>query len=137
MSSGVITRRLGKALFYWPAFSIDTGWISRRRAHVLKDDSELELYVDALELLKATLGEVHAEIGFLYAKIGYLYGKKGDLGLSLLAYKASLKAYGEPSPNENNLGVMLIRVRVTENLAGLKSWDEGLVAGRRALYLLR
>jgi tetratricopeptide (TPR) repeat protein len=102
-----------------------------------KDDSELELYVDALEPLKATLGEVHAEIGFLYAKIGYLYGKKGDMSLSLLAYKASLKAYGEPSSNECNLDVMSIWVRITENLTGLKAWDEVLVAGHRALYLLR
>jgi tetratricopeptide (TPR) repeat protein len=102
-----------------------------------KDDSELELYVDALEPLKATLGEVHAEIGFLYAKIGYLYGKKGDLSLSLLAYKASLKSHGEPSSNKNNLEVMSIWVRITENLTGLKLWDEVLVAGRRALYLLR
>ena len=102
-----------------------------------KDDSELELYVDALEPLKATLGEVHAEIGFLYAKIGYLYGKKGDLSLSLLAYKASLKSHGEPSSNKDNLEVMSIWVRITENLTGLKLWDEVLVAGRRALYLLR
>ncbi|KAL3766378.1 hypothetical protein ACHAW5_000917 [Stephanodiscus triporus] len=102
-----------------------------------KDDMELELYVDALEPLKATLGEVHAEIGFLYAKIGYLYGKKGDMSLSLLAYKASLKAYGEPSSNDNNIDVMSIWVRIAENLTGLKAWDEVLVAGHRALYLLR
>ncbi|KAL3811947.1 hypothetical protein ACHAXA_007227 [Cyclostephanos tholiformis] len=102
-----------------------------------KDHSELELYVDALEPLKATLGEVHAEIGFLYSKIGYLYGKKGDLSLSLLAYKASLKAYGEPSLNEINLEVMSIWVRITEYLTSFKSWDEVLVAGHRALYLLR
>ena len=48
----------------------------------------MELYVDALEPLEATLGEVHGEVGYLYVKIGYLYGKKGDVSLSLLAYKA-------------------------------------------------
>ena len=53
-----------------------------------KDEMELELYVDALEPLKATLGEVHDEVGYLYVKIGYLYGEKGDVNLSLLAYKA-------------------------------------------------
>ena len=107
-----------------------------------KDDSELELYVDALEPLKATLGEVHREIGCLYAKIGYLYGKKGDLNLSLLAYKASLKAYDDPSLHNVTGGAALIDivtiwVRITENLSGLKSWGEVLVAGRRALFLLR
>ena len=107
-----------------------------------KDDSELELYVDALEPLKATLGEVHREIGCLYAKIGYLYGKKGDVNLSLLAYKASLKAYDDPSLHNVTGGAALIDivtiwVRITENLSGLKSWGEVLVAGRRALFLLR
>ena len=52
-----------------------------------KENVELELYVDALEPLEATLGEVHGEVGYLYVKIGYLYGKKGDVSLSLLAYK--------------------------------------------------
>mmetsp|Transcript_35717 Transcript_35717/g.64326 ORF Transcript_35717/g.64326 Transcript_35717/m.64326 type:complete len:1216 (-) Transcript_35717:167-3814(-) len=109
-----------------------------------KEDSELELYVDALEPLKATLGEVHPEVGFLYVKIGYLYGKKGDLNLSLLAYKAALKAYGEPSSVAAVAGggvihpeVVSIWVRVTEHLTSLKSWNEVLVAGRRALFLLR
>jgi tetratricopeptide (TPR) repeat protein len=102
-----------------------------------KDDSELELYVDALGPLKAALGEVHTEIGFLYSKIGYLYWKKGILSLSFLAYKASLKAYGEPCLNEINLEVMSIWVRITEYLTNLKAWDDVLVAGRRALYLLR
>jgi len=106
-----------------------------------KDDSELELYVDALEPLKAALGDIHSEVGFLYAKIGYLYGKKGDLNLSLLAYKASLKAYGEPSSTVVAGGVhpevLSIWVRVTEHLFGLKLWEDLVVAGRRALYLLR
>lgn len=57
--------------------------------------------------------------------------------MSLLAYKASLNSHGEPSSNKNNLEVMSIWVRITENLTGLKLWDEVLVAGRRALYLLR
>ena len=52
-----------------------------------KENVELELYVDALEPLEATLGEVRGEVGYLYVKIGYLYGKKGDVSLSLLAYK--------------------------------------------------
>jgi tetratricopeptide (TPR) repeat protein len=112
-------------------------WLNVSPQGTRKDDSELELYVDALGPLKAALGEVHTEIGFLYSKIGYLYGKKGDLSLSLLAYKASLKAYGEPCLNEINLEVMSIWVRITEYLTSLKLWDEVLVAGRRALYLLR
>jgi tetratricopeptide (TPR) repeat protein len=107
-----------------------------------KDDSELELYVDALEPLKATLGEVHREIGCLYAKIGYLYGKKGDVNLSLLAYKASLRAYDDPSLHNVTgraalIDIVTIWVRITEHLSGLKSWGEVLVAGRRALFLLR
>ena len=101
-----------------------------------KDDSELELYVDALEPLKATLGEVHSEVAFLYSKIGYLYGKKGDRSLSLLAYKASLKAYGEPSSLVDP-EVLSIWVRVTEHLMSLRLYDEAVVAGSRALYLLR
>ncbi|KAL9182300.1 hypothetical protein ACHAXT_012952 [Thalassiosira profunda] len=107
-----------------------------------KDDSELELYVDALEPLKATLGETHKEVGLLYIKIGYLYGKKGDQNLSLLAYKAALKAFGEPLSSANggagvNLEVVSIWVRVTEHLATLNAWDDLVVAGRRALFLLR
>jgi len=58
-----------------------------------KDDVELELYVDALEPLKATLGNVHDDVGFLYVKIGYLYGKKGDRNMALLAYKAIWRAF--------------------------------------------
>ncbi|KAL7536704.1 hypothetical protein ACHAXR_011275 [Thalassiosira sp. AJA248-18] len=106
-----------------------------------KDDSELELYVDALEPLKATLGEIHPEVGFLYVKIGYLYGKKGDVNLSLLAYKAALKAYGETSvnamPGEVNPEIVSIWVRVMEHLTKITSWEEVLVAGHRALFLLR
>lgn len=34
-------------------------------------DIELELYVDALEPLKATLGEVHSEVGYLVSLLAY------------------------------------------------------------------
>lgn len=114
------------------------------------EDAELELYVDALEPLKATLGEVHPEVGFLYVKIGYLYGKKGDLNLSLLAYKAALNAYSEPPPaapsstggersmmHPEVLSILSIWVQVTQHLTNLKSWHDVVVAGRRALFLLR
>jgi len=106
-----------------------------------KDDVELELYVDALEPLKATLGNVHDDVGFLYVKIGYLYGKKGDRNMALLAYKAALKAYGEPSfclsPEDVHPEVVSVWVRVTEHLVEIKSMSEAVVAGQRALYLLR
>ena len=106
-----------------------------------KDDAELELYVDALEPLKATLGDVHDDVGFLYVKIGYLYGKKGDRSLALMAYKAALKAYGEPSstvmPETIHPETLSIWVRITEHLIEIKSVDEAVVAGRRALFLLR
>ena len=106
-----------------------------------KDDSELELYVDALEPLKARLGEVHPEIGCLYSKIGYLYGKKGDSNLALLAYKASLKAYGEPFSTVVSSGVnkevLSIWACVSEHLLGLKLHEEAVVASNRTLFLLR
>ena len=105
-----------------------------------KDDATLELYVDALDPLKATLTEVHPEVGFLYIKIGYLYSKKGDRNLSALAYKAALKAYNEPwsyHSGKVNPEVVSIWVRLAEHLLELKCWQEVLVAGRRALFLLR
>jgi len=106
-----------------------------------KDDALLEIYVDALDPLKSSLGEVHTEIGLVYTKIGYLYGKKKEFDLSLLAYKAALKAYGEPA-SISLLGgihpeVLSIWVCVTEHLHSMKSWDEVLVAGERALFFLR
>ena len=108
---------------------------------VEKDEVELELYVDSLEPLKSSLGEVHTEVALVYTKIGYLYGKKGDLSLSLLAYKAALKAYGEPSSTTLLGGVhpevASIWVRVTEHLYSMKCWEDVLVAGRRALFYLR
>ena len=105
-----------------------------------KDDLELELYVDALGPLKATLGEVNTEIGRVYEKIGLLYGKKGDMNLSLLAFKASLNAYGEPNMTTIEgvqLEVVSIWVRVTEISTSLKAWDDVLVSGHRSLFLLR
>ena len=105
-----------------------------------KDDLELELYVDALGPLKAMHGEVNTEIGLLNEKIGHMYGKKGDLSLSLLAYKASLKLYREPTLSANNgvqLEVVSTWVRVTEISTCLKNWEEVLVSGHRALFLLR
>jgi tetratricopeptide (TPR) repeat protein len=103
-----------------------------------KDDATLELYVDALDPLKATLTEVHPEVGFLYIKIGYLYSKKGDRNLSALAYKAALKAYGEPwSTDKVHPEVVSTWVRLTDELTELKCWQEVLTAGRRALFLLR
>ena len=106
---------------------------------VSKDDSELELYVDALEPLKATLGDIHPEVALLYSKVGHLYGKKNDPRLSLLAYKASLKAYGEPSSSSSftNPEIVSIWVRVTEHLSSLKLYQDTVVAGSRALFLLR
>ena len=108
---------------------------------VAKDEVELELYVDSLEPLKSSLGEVHTEVALVYTKIGYLYGKKGDLSLSLLAYKAALKAYGEPTSTTLLGGVhpevASIWVRVTEHLYSMKCWEDVLVAGRRALFYLR
>ncbi len=106
-----------------------------------KDDILLEIYVDALDPLKSSLGEVHTEIGLVYTKIGYLYGKKKEFDLSLLAYKAALKAYGEPS-SVSSLGglhpeVLSVWVCITEHLHSMKSWDEVLVAGERALFFLR
>jgi len=105
-----------------------------------KDDLTLELYVDALDPLKATLTDVHPEVGFLYIKIGYLYSKKGDRNLSALAYKAALKAYGEPWSFQTGTvhpEVVSTWVRLTEHLTELKCWEEVLVTGRRALFLLR
>jgi tetratricopeptide (TPR) repeat protein len=105
-----------------------------------KDDATLELYVDALDPLKATLTDIHPEVGLLYIKIGYLYGKKGDRNLSALAYKAALKAYGEPwsfSSGKVHPEVVSAWVGLTEHLMELKCWQEVLVAGRRALFLLR
>ena len=105
-----------------------------------KDDATLELYVDALDPLKATLTDVHPEVGFLYIKIGYLYSKKSDRNLSALAYKAALKAYDEPWSYQSgriNPEVVSIWVRLAEHLLELKCWQEVLVAGRRALFLLR
>ena len=104
-----------------------------------KDDATLELYVDALDPLKATLTDVHPEVGFLYIKIGFLYSKKGDRNLSALAYKAALKAYGEPwsASCKVHPEVVSTWVRLTEQLMELKCWKEVLVAGRRALFLLR
>jgi tetratricopeptide (TPR) repeat protein len=108
---------------------------------VEKDEVELELYVDSLEPLKSSLGEVHTEVALIYTKIGYLYGKKDDLSLSLLAYKAALKAYGEPSSTSLLGGVhpevASIWVRVTEHLYSMKCWEDVVVAGRRALFYLR
>jgi tetratricopeptide (TPR) repeat protein len=108
---------------------------------VEKDEVELELYVDSLEPLKSSLGEVHTEVALVYTKIGYLYGKKDDLSLSLLAYKAALKAYGEPSSTSLLGGVhpevASIWVRVTEHLYSMKCWEDVVVAGRRALFYLR
>ena len=50
----------------------------------------------------------------------------------------ALKAYGEPSAAGGvNPDVVSVWVRVTENLTQLKSWDNVIVAGRRALFLLR
>ncbi|KAL7508938.1 hypothetical protein ACHAXN_006007 [Cyclotella atomus] len=105
-----------------------------------KDDATLELYVDALDPLKATLTEVHPEVGFLYIKIGYLYSKKCDRNLSALAYKAALKAYGEPwsfATGRVHPEVVSTWVRLTDELTELKCWQEVLTAGRRALFLLR
>mmetsp|Transcript_26430 Transcript_26430/g.44973 ORF Transcript_26430/g.44973 Transcript_26430/m.44973 type:complete len:940 (-) Transcript_26430:290-3109(-) len=106
-----------------------------------KDEALLEIYVDALDPLKTSLGEVHPEVGLVYTKIGYLYGKKRDLGLSLLAYKAALKAYGEPTSTTLLGGmhpeVLSVWVRVTEHLHSMKNWGEVLVAGERALFFLR
>ena len=108
---------------------------------VEKEDTELEIYVDVLDPLKTSLGEVHTEVGLVYTKIGHLYEKKGDVDLSQLAYKAALKAYGEPSSTDVLGGlhpeVLSLWVRVTENLHSIKSWEEVLVAGERALYFLR
>jgi len=101
------------------------------------DDAELELYVDALDPLKGALGEVHDEVGRLYARIGHLYGKKGDGALSLLARKASLRAYGEPLPGGATPEVTYLWVRVVEHLSDQRNWDDAVVAGRRALFLLR
>ncbi|KAL7522135.1 hypothetical protein ACHAWX_006823 [Stephanocyclus meneghinianus] len=105
-----------------------------------KDDATLELYVDALDPLKANLSDVHPEVGLLYIKIGYLYGKQGDRNLSALAYKAALKAYGEPwSCASGNVHPEVVStwVRLTEHLMALKCWQEVVVSGRRALFLLR
>ncbi|EJK62403.1 hypothetical protein THAOC_16987, partial [Thalassiosira oceanica] len=104
---------------------------------VSSDDAELELYVDALDPLKGALGEVHDEVGRLYARIGHLYGKKGDSSLSLLARKASLRSYGEPLPGGATPEVTYLWVRVVEHLAEQRNWDDAVVAGRRALFLLR
>ena len=104
---------------------------------VSSDDVELELYVDALDPLKGALGEVHDEVGRLYARIGHLYGKKGDSALSLLARKASLRAYGEPLPGDATPEGTYLWVRVVEHLAEKRYWDDTVVAGRRALFLLR
>ncbi len=107
-----------------------------------KDEELLEIYVDALDPLKSSLGEVHTEIGLVYTKIGHLYGKKkGNLDLSLLAYKAALKAYGEPTSTTLLGGlhpeVMSVWVCVTEHLHSMGRWDEVTVAGERALFFLR
>ncbi|KAL3804883.1 hypothetical protein HJC23_006655 [Cyclotella cryptica] len=105
-----------------------------------KDDATLELYVDALDPLKANLSDVHPEVGLLYIKIGYLYGKKGDRNLSALAYKAALKAYGEPwscASGKVHPEVVSAWVRLTEHLMALKCWQEVVVSGQRALFLLR
>lgn len=105
-----------------------------------KDDAELELYVDALEPLKATLSDAHPEVGFLYVKIGYLYSIKGDRNLAILAYKAALKAYGEPSSvvsGKIHPEVVSIWARLTQHLMEIKLWNEVVVSGQRALYLLR
>jgi tetratricopeptide (TPR) repeat protein len=84
---------------------------------------------------------VHSEVALVYTKIGYLYGKKRDQSLSLLAYKAALKAYGEPSSTTLLGGVhpevISVWVCVTEHLHSMKSWKEVLVAGHRALFFLR
>jgi tetratricopeptide (TPR) repeat protein len=108
---------------------------------VVKDEAELEIYVDALDPLKSSLGEVNPEVGLTYTKIGYLYGKKRDQSLSLLAYKAALKAYGEPSSIAFLGGmhpeVLSVWVCVTEHLYSMKSWREVLVAGERTLFFLR
>lgn len=108
---------------------------------VVKDEAELEIYVDALDPLKSSLGEVNPEVGLIYTKIGYLYGKKRDQSLSLLAYKAALKAYGEPSSIAFLGGmhpeVLSVWVCVTEHLYSMKSWREVLVAGERTLFFLR
>jgi len=108
---------------------------------VVKDEAELEIYVDALDPLKSSLGEVHPEVGLVYTKIGYLYGKKRDQSLSLLAYKAALKAYGEPSSiaflGGLHAEVLSVWVCVTEHLYSMKSWGEVLVAGERTLFFLR
>ena len=104
-----------------------------------KDDVELELYVDALEPLKAALGHVHDNVGFLYVKIGYLYGK-GDRNMAILAYKAALKSCGEPSfglsPESVHPEVVSVWVHVTEHLVEIKFMSEAVVAGQRALFLL-
>ena len=106
-----------------------------------KDEAELEIYVDALDPLKSSLGEAHPEVAFVYTKIGYLYGKKGDRCLSLLAYKAALKAYGEPTSIASLGGmhpeVLSVWVCVTGHVHSMKSWGEVLVAGERALFFLR
>jgi len=69
------------------------------------------------------------------------------LNLSLLAYKAALKAYGEPSSDASPVSgggggaihpeVVSIWVQVTRHSTTLKSWRDVLVAGRRALFMLR
>lgn len=84
--------------------------------------------------------KVHPEVGFLYIKIGYLYSRKGDRNLSALAYKAALKAYGEPwsfASGKVHSEVVSTWVRLTEQLQELKCWKEVIVSGRRALFLLR
>lgn len=106
-----------------------------------KDEALLEIYVDALDPLKSSLGEVHTEIGLVYTKIGHLYGKKKDFDLSLLAYKAALKAYGEPTSTTLLGGmhpeVLSVWVCVTEHLHSMGRWEEVIVAGERALSFLR